>query len=189
VTRERNRYDRASIREQLGGEVRGFWANRTLRTAVLIVLGGLAILLLLTPKPVAPAELASGDCVFLRVPGGTDVAPAVPPVPTTTQALTLVVSSEEASCALSHSHEVSTTVPLAGPADYPGWAALSESGQDECDAAFEAFVGRALDESRYGTAIWVPPGDAWNAGERDGICVVFNKDASFLDHRAAGSGE
>lgn len=189
MTSERDRYGRASIREQLGGELRGFWANRALRTTVLIVVAGLVVLWLLTPKPVVPTELAAGDCVFLRIPGSTDVASDVSPVATTTRQLTLVASSEAASCSLSHSHEISTTVALPDTEQYPGWAALAESGQDGCDAAFEPFVGRALDDSRYGTAIWVPPADAWDAGDRDGICVVFNKDASFLDHRAAGSGE
>ena len=189
MTSERDRYGRASIREQLAGELRGFWANRALRTTVLIVVAGLVVLWLLTPKPVVPTELAAGDCVFLRIPGSTDVASDVSPVATTTRQLTLVASSEAASCSLSHSHEISTTVALPDAEQYPGWAALAESGQDGCDAAFAAFVGRALDDSRYGTAIWVPPADAWDAGDRDGICVVFNKDATFLDHRAAGSGE
>ena len=189
MTTERDRYRRASLREQLAGEIGAFWGNRTLRAFALLVVGGLAILWLLTPKPVAPVELVSGDCVHLRLPGSTDIASGVPQAATTTRELTMVVSAERASCDLSHSHEVSTTVALAGPDAYPGWAALAEAGGGGCDAAFGAFVGRPLDESRYGTTLWVPTADAWAAGERDGICLIFNKDATYLDHRARSSGE
>ncbi|HEX5015899.1 MAG TPA: septum formation family protein [Candidatus Limnocylindrales bacterium] len=189
MTRERDRYGRASAREQLAGELRGFWANRALRTAMFLFVGGLVLLWVLTPKAVAPTELVSGDCLFLRLPGGTDVASNAAPVAGTTQQLTTVVSSERAACNLSHSHEVSTTVALPDADQYPGLAALAQEGQDDCEAAFAAYVGRPLDASRYGTAIWVPPADAWAAGDRDGVCVVFNKDRTYLDHRAAGSGE
>jgi len=189
VTSERDKYGRASLREQIAGELGGIWRNRSLRIGLLLIGGVVLVLLLLTPKPIVPSELVVGDCVHLRLPGSTDLGADVPQVATTTQELTLVTAGERAPCDLSHSHEVSTTVPLEGPDAYPGWAALAATGQDDCDAAFAAFVGSELGDSRYGTALWVPPADAWDAGERDGICVIFNKDATYLDHHARGSGE
>ena len=188
MTSERDRYPRASLREQLAGEIGGFWGNRTLRAFALLVLGALADPWLLTPRPVAPVQLVSGDASISACPAAPTSRPARPRQRRPPGRLTRVVAAERASCDLSHSHEVSTTVALAGPDAYPGWAAVAEAGGGGCEAAFEAFVGRPLNESRW-TKVWVPSADGWAAGERDGICLIFNDDATYLDHRARGSGE
>jgi hypothetical protein len=189
VTRERDRYRRASIREQVSDELRGIWANRTARVVIGVLLLGWLVMLVLTPRPLRMTELAAGDCVYLRAPGTSDLGSDTPNLPATERALAEVTAGERASCDLSHSHEVSTTFRLEGPDDYPGWDTLVALNSARCDAAFEEFVGHGLAGSRYATAIWVPPPAAWTEGERDAACLVFDRNGAFLGHHLRGSGE
>ena len=111
----------------------------------------------------------------------------------------LAGEAERAACDASHGHEVSAIVVpaletlapgvTAAPLDHARMQALAEP---LCDAAFEAYVGRALDGSRYITFPVVPDTDAavgWVIGGRRTVCVVARADGQWMDHPARGSGE
>jgi hypothetical protein len=189
VTRERDRYRRASWGEQLREGFLGFWRNRTARLVAAILLGGLLVLRLITPDVVRLSELAPGDCIYLRTPESSD--PLGPPrLPATPADLQQYDTVERAACDLSHSHEVSAVLDLGAAATaYPGRNALVTDHAARCDAAFESYVGRALDGSRYATALAPPNSDTWRDGVRKGLCLVFSADGSLMDHRAGGSRE
>jgi hypothetical protein len=189
MTRERDRYRRASLGEQVREGVLGFWRKRAARLITAVVLGGFVVLRLLTPQVIPFGELRPGDCVYLRPPGPAELTTAVPPIPATTGDLLGYVAAERADCNLSHSHEVSDAFSVGEPAGaYPSLDALLDAGEERCDAAFEPFIGRGRDGSMYGTALAVPAAAAWADGARYGVCFVFNRDRTLLDRHARGSG-
>lgn len=189
MTRERDRYRRASLAEQLREGLLGFWRHRGARLIALVLIGGFVILRLLTPQVVPFRDLRTGDCVYLRPPGPADLTTEVPPVPATPADLQTYEAAERAACNLSHSHEVSDAFSVGdAAAAYPGLEALVAAYGSRCEAAFEPFVGRALDGSTYATAIAVPNTTSWAAGARSGLCFVFNANRTLLDHQARGSG-
>lgn len=189
MTRERDRYRRASLGEQLREAFLGFWRNRTARLVAAILLGGLLVLRLITPDVVRLSDLAPGDCIYLRTPESSD--PLGPPrLPATPADLQQFDTVERAACDLSHSHEVSAVLDL-GPAAtaYPGLNAMVTDYAARCETAFEPYVGRGKDGSRYATALAPPNSDTWRDGVRKGLCLVFRADGSLMDHRAGGSRE
>jgi hypothetical protein len=187
VTRERDRYRRASWGEQLREAFLGFWRNRTARIVAAMFLAGTLVLRLLTPEVVPLSRLAAGDCVYLRPLGGSDLV-ATPLVAGTPSELEPYDQAERATCELSHSHEVSAVFPVGSAGEsYPGLGALVAANAARCEPAFEVHVGRAIRGSRYATAIWLPNVNAWRNGARVGACLVLNANGSLLDHRAGGS--
>jgi hypothetical protein len=188
VTRERDRYRRASLREQASDALLGVWRNKGARSALAVLIGGLVLLRLVTPTPVSIAELATGDCVYLRAPGPANRDPDTVRVITSPEAFEFVSNGERASCSLSHSHEVSTVFPLSGD-EYPGFQTLLTENVHRCEEAFAGYVDRPLDGSRLATTVAVPGPNAWADGARRGVCLVFNADGSFLGHHVRDSGE
>jgi hypothetical protein len=129
-----------------------------------------------------PRQLAVGDCLFVR----TGTAPDDPKPIGDEQAVTTAVIAglaEVAGCSASHGHEVSALVDLASLQ-----SVLSEA-QAACAQAFPAYVGRALDGSRYVTFAAVPTAEAQAAGAKQAICLVARADGQWMDHAARGSGE
>lgn len=189
MTRERDRYGRASLGEQIREGFLGFWRNRAARLVTAFFLGGFLVLRLLTPAVVPFDALRTGDCVYLRPPGPADLTTSVQPVPATTRELVAYTAAERADCNLSHSHEVSDsfTVGEDGAAD-PGVDALRAAHQSRCDAALEAYIGSDREGSPYATVLAVPGTMTWADGARYGVCFVFNADRTLLDHHARGSG-
>lgn len=188
MTRERDRYRHASLREQAGDALRSFWGDPLARFIAIVLLGGLLVLRLLTPEIAPLAALRTGDCVYLRPPGPTDLT-TVKPVAATPADLQAFEAAERAQCDLSHSHEVSDAFGVGEPGTaYPGLVTLVEANQSRCDTAFEPYVGRALEGSAYATALAVPSEAAWAEGARHGVCFVYHADRSLLDHRVRGSG-
>jgi Septum formation len=189
MTRERDRYRRASWAEQLREGALSFWRNRTARIVTAILLVGFLLLTVLTPEVVKLSALAVGDCIYLRPPGtGDSIGPQK--IAGTAADLQRYDVGERASCDLSHSHEVSAVFVVGSPGDaYLGLDALVGAYGARCDAAFEPYVGRVATASRYATALAVPSTDAWRDGARYGVCLVFNADRGLLDHHARGSGE
>ena len=185
MTRERDRYRRASPGEQLREGFLAFWRNRTARIVAAILLAGLLILRLLTPENVPLAGLAVGDCLYLRPPGPSDLD-AQPRIPGAPADLLTYDRAERASCELSHSHEVTDVFSVGLPGEtYPGFTALLEVNGARCDSAFRTYLGTADGASPYATALWAPNEDAWrDGGVRIAACLVFNADLSLLDHRA-----
>jgi hypothetical protein len=187
LTRERDRYRRASWAEQVREGFLGFWRSRTARIVAAILLVGLLLLRLTTPEVVRMSQLVVGDCTYLPPAGPSDpIAPTR--VAGTPAELERYDLAERASCDLSHSHEVSAVFTVGEPGDaYPYLGALTDAYGGTCVAAFEPYIGRAAEGSRYTTAIAIPSVNAWRDGVRTAACLVFNADRSLLDHRARGS--
>ena len=189
--RERDRYGRASLREQLGGELQSLRRSRWLIVILALLVGGAAFLLITRPQVVRVTGLAAGDCLYIHAadavedpPGrriGTDSA--------VVEAL-YEAGAERASCDMSHSHEVAAVPEFEenAVAPFPGAGALTERLRATCEAAFTAFVGRAPDGSEYDLVIAVPPEAAWTDGIRIGACLVGRDDGEFMAGRAQGSG-
>jgi hypothetical protein len=190
VTRERDRYRRTPLWEQVRDELVGIWRNRTARIVIGVLLAAFLVSRFLEPPVVSLGELAVGDCVYLRAPGQSNDPTDTIQVPATPADLQVIGVGERASCDLSHSHEASAVFTVGQPgAPYPGLDALVAGYSARCDQAFEAFVGHPMAGSAYATALAVPSVDLWQKGARYGICLVFNADRTFMNHRASGSGE
>ena len=190
MTRERDRYRKASWGEQAREAILDFWRNRTARIIAAILLAGFLLVRLTAPSTVTLSEVVVGDCIYLRPPGIEDLAADAAQVASTVDQLETFSSAERAACNLSHSHEVSAafTTGAAGDA-YPGFTALLDRYRARCPEAFAGYVGHPEEGSRFATAVAVPSVDTWKDGQRYGLCLVFNTDRSFLDHQARGSGE
>jgi hypothetical protein len=189
VTRERDRYRKASWGEQAREAILDFWRNRTARIIAVILLSGFLVVRLTAPSTVTLSDLAVGDCIYLRPPGIEDLAADAAQVAATVDQLETFSSAERAACNLSHSHEVSAAFTTGAASDpYPGFTVLLDRYQARCPEAFAGYVGHPEEGSRFATALAVPSVDTW-AGQRYGLCLVFNADRTFLDHQARGSGE
>ena len=63
---------------------------------------------------------------------------------------------------------------------------MRAEAKDACEAAFAAYVGQALDVSRYETFAVVPTSFDTTA---DVVCLVARADGQWMDHPARASGE
>ena len=71
-------------------------------------------------------------------------------------------------CTAPHTYQIVGKVAYVTADDtFPGRDALLQLGDEECDAAFEGFVGIAYDDSIWHMSIWVPTSGTWEAGDRD----------------------
>jgi hypothetical protein len=80
-------------------------------------------------------------------------------------------------CDTVHRHEVFglEELPGASAAPFPGDDAVDSDAIDLCDAAFEAYVGIALDNSRYSYVYYVPTDSSWAGGDRVVMCAVEDR--------------
>jgi hypothetical protein len=188
---ERERYRRASLREQLGEELRSFLGNTPLVALAAALLGGWLILQVTRPQVVRVADVRPGDCLYIRaadadtdVPGGRAIG---------SDGAVLIAlfeqSAERAPCDGSHSHEVADAWQLdaAAGAAYPGNGGLAGEQEARCEAAFEAHVGRPSEGSSLQLTTGLPTERAWDAGVRTVVCLVSNADGSFLPGPARAS--
>lgn len=189
--RERDRYARASLREQLGDELRAFLGNTPLVILVVVIVGGWLVLNVTRPESVVIGQLAPGDCLYIRAadadtdtPGGRAIGSDAAVVSALYDA-----GAERAPCDASHSHEVADAWVLEDDlvAPYPGQAELTNRERARCEAAFERHVGRAEAGSALALTIAVPPPAAWEDGARAAACLVAARDGSFLLAPAQGS--
>ncbi len=186
---EKERYPRASLAEQLRGELRAMRRHPGVVLTAILVLGGGIILNLVRPQVVAIRDLAAGDCLYVRAADAVQDPGAGRPIGTDAAAVRALyeVGAERASCDLSHSHEVisTTTFPEPGGAAYPGQAALED--RLGCAAAFTAYVGRAPEGSELELVVAVPDEATWDETSRVGACLVARRDGEFLAGHARGS--
>jgi hypothetical protein len=184
---ERERYRRAPLREQLGGEVRSFLDHTPLVVLVACLLGGWLLLIVMRPEVVPVTRLAAGDCLYIHAPDADPDNPAG----RANGAITGLYAggADRAGCDRSHSHEVVDAWALddAVTAEYPGEAALRNRATAGCEAAFNSLVGRPSNGSSLALVVAVPPARTWEAGGRVVACLVANEDGSFLDRPASGS--
>jgi hypothetical protein len=179
---ERSRYGRRSLREQID-EVITWPANHRFATGIILVVIVGAVLLSVTAGIFRdPRELAVGDCLFVRTGTAPDDARPIGD-PKTVESAVIAGGAETAGCGSSHGHEVSALIDLASLGDVPSDA------ETACAQAFPAFVGHALDGSRYITLAAVPTAEAQAAGAKQAICLVARDDGQWMDHAARGSGE
>jgi hypothetical protein len=183
---ERERYPRATLREQLGDEWASFAANRRLQVAIAAVLIVFVGLRILTPQTVAFDDVRAGDCLFIRTAAAQQLVADEPVGGLDEVRASLRGGAERASCDLSHSHEVvlaSTRGDEAGT-PYPREGPLVDEATPACAAAAEAYLGRPLEGSGYVTIVVVPDEPGWDAGGRTVVCLLQRADGRFMDHRA-----
>ena len=192
--RENDRYQRASLGEQLGDLLGWFRSHRFVSVVLLLFAVGWLAQIVAPSRPTGPTDLAVGDCLFARTSDANLIGPGVRPigVPTAVEAVVMVGGAERAPCDGSHGHEVSAIVPLADlqvPPSGDVIASLRALVQPTCDAAFSGYVGTPAGGSMYETFAVVPTEAAWQAGERTGVCLVARKDGQWMSTAARGSQE
>jgi len=188
---ERERYQRASWGERLGGDVRSLSHHPGVLLTALIVLGGGILLILLRPEVVGVRDLVPGECLYIRAADADTEGNGRRIGTGAAAALSLFAEgAERAGCDLSHSHEVVSTTTFAenAIAPYPGAAALQDRMRMACEAAFTTYVGHAVEGSELDLIVGVPDATAWAAPVRTGVCLVARHDGEFLAGPAKGSG-
>jgi hypothetical protein len=189
---ERERYQTASLAEQVRGELKAMRRHPGVVLAFLLVLGGGLVLNLLRPQVIGIRDVAAGDCLYIRAADAArDAVSGGRAIGTDSAVVRALyeVGAERASCDLSHSHEAISTTEFPEPvaAPYPGESALKERLMETCTTGFETFVGRALVGSELDMVIAVPDESAWNDANRVGACLVARRDGEYLSGRAQGS--
>ncbi len=192
--RERDRYQRASLAEQLGDLLGWFRSHPLIAAVVLIVVGGWLLQILAPQRPTRPPDLAVGDCLFARTLDANLIGPDARPIgePSAVEAIVMAGGAERAPCDGSHGHEVSAIVPLADLSISTSGnvrASLRAIVQAKCDAEFVGYVGAPAGASIYGSFAAVPAEAGWRAGERTGLCLVARKDGQWMTSPARGSRE
>lgn len=182
--RERDRYPRASLREQLGNELSALLGSTPLVVLLVVIVGGWLVLTFTRPETLVVGELAAGDCLYIRAADADTDTPAGRAIGSDGAVITslFAAGAERAPCDGSHSHEVADAWVLDDDlvAPYPGQAELTVRERARCDTAFERHVGRPAEGSSLAPTIVVPPPGAWDEGARLAACLVAERDGSFL---------
>lgn len=190
--RERDRYARASLREQAGDLVASLRRHPGVVAILVVVFGGWLVLNLTTPAPLRVDDLQAGDCLYIHAADADTDSPTGRPAGSSTSAVAALYSggAEKASCDGSHSHEVLLQTTLADGAgtEYPGRDALVERTRVACEAAFTQYVGRPPQGSAMELIVAVPPDASWTDGVRSAPCLVGDPKGQFLLKPVRGSG-
>ncbi len=190
--RERDRYARASLREQAGDLVASLRRHPGVVAILVVVFGGWLVLNLTTPAPLRVDDLQAGDCLYIHAADADTDSPTGRPAGSSTSAVAALYSggAEKASCDGSHSHEVLLQTTLADGAgtEYPGRDALVERTRAACEAAFTQYVGRPPQGSAMELIVAVPPDASWTDGVRAAPCLVGDPAGQFLLKPVRGSG-
>lgn len=189
--RERDRYARASLREQAGDVATELRAHPGVMLLIVVLVGGWLFFTLTKPAYVQVAGLRAGDCLYIHAPDADTDSPTGRPAGTATGAVAALYGqgSERAACDASHSHEVLDAFSEAGDAGapYPGTANLIKSREADCTAAFTAWVGRSPEGSELEPVLAVPDEGSWAKGVRAGACLLGHADGQFILGPAKGS--
>ncbi len=190
--RERDRYARASLREQAGDVVTELRAHPGVMLLIVALVGGWLFFTLTKPAYVQVSGLRAGDCLYIHAPDADTDAPTGRPAGTARGAVAALYGqgSERAACDGSHSHEVLEVLTEAAGHDapYPGLSTLIRSHEAACTAAFTAWVGRSPEGSALEPVLAVPDETSWGKGVRGGACLVARADGQFIGVPAQGSG-
>lgn len=189
---ERKKYGRASIFEQVGGELATLRRNPPLMALIAVILGGWLVLTVTKPPVLHANAIRTGDCLYIHAPDADTDTGTGRAIGTESAAISVLygAGAERAPCGGSHSHEAADAWVMDGEpgAPYPAEPALATAARDRCIAAFTAHVGRPPEGSALALTIATPPIAAWDRGSRAALCLVSNRDGSFLSGPAAGSG-
>ena len=190
--RERDRYARASLREQAGDVLTELRAHPGVVALLAVIAGGWLFFTLTKPTYVQVASLRPGDCLYIHASDADTDSPTGRPAGTATGAVAALYGqgSERAACDGSHSHEVLEVFTESGAAGapYPGGAALIRAREAACTAAFTAWVHRSPEGSVLEPVLAVPDETSWGKGVRDGACLLARADGQFIGVPARGSG-
>lgn len=182
MTRERDRYGRASLAEQLGNVIGWFRAHPLALLVVAILLGGVVVQVVAPQRSARPNDLAVGDCLFVPTSATHAVGPGGRPIGTPEDVTSVLMrgGAEITSCTASHGHEVSAIV------DLPSRRVNPEVDR-ACREAFGTYVGGEADSSRYETFPAVPDTEQWDAGVHRVICLIARRDGQWMSEPARGS--
>ena len=161
-----------------------------IRGVITLMLAAGALGTIFNPPIEATADrLTSGDCIYARTAAASQTGSGARPIgdPGQVEAVIDDAKAVRAACGLSHSHEVSATVPISASVTDP--AVAREAVQERCDAVFEAFVHHPLTGSAYVTFAVVPTSSQLATGPKLGICLVARADGQWLTSPAKNSGE
>jgi len=196
--RESDRYPKATLRQQAEDFVGWFPAHRNGTAAIAIVVGLAVLYRVLTPSVVGLDDLRAGDCLFVRTASAISPLDASPGAPASVRQAILSGGAEEASCDLSHSHEVSGLVDLddhddadaagAPPAYDP--VALLARAEDACAGQLPGYLGLppgATSAAWVGFAV-IPDERLWERGARVAACLVTSADGRFPTTPARDAG-
>src|SRR5829696_1840618 len=190
---EKERYARASLREQLGGELAALRRNPPLIWLLAAVVGGWLVLTVTRPQALEADAITAGDCLYIRAADADTDTPTGRQIGSDGAVVSALyeAGAEGAPCGGSHSHEVAAAFRIEGNAGtpYPGQGVLVEEARDRCEAAFPAHVGRPAEGSTFALVVAVPTPGAWDDGARGAACLVARRDGRFLLSPAQGSGQ
>jgi hypothetical protein len=194
--RESDRYPKATLRQQVEDFIGWFPAHRNGTTAIVLVVGLLILWRLLTSSPVRLEDLRTGDCLFVRTTAATAVVDPGPGDPASVRQAVLAGGAEHASCDLSHSHEVTGMVDLAGEGAAPGAPpaydppVLLAAAEDACAPTLATYVGLApgAASTAYTGFAVIPDARSWERGGRTAACLLASADGRFLAGPAHGTG-
>lgn len=188
MTRERDRYPRMTLRDQLDELVDWVRGHSLVVLAALIVAVYVVTQIILPPASARPEDLRVGDCLYIRTTATSDLAPGVRPIgePAAVGLSLLGGGADQTGCSASHGHEVSAVIDLT---EQPPASPLSASLDRACEGVFGSYVGRDLGSSMYGTFAVVPDDAHWDAGIHRAVCLVARADGQWMTHAARGSSE
>ncbi len=193
--READRYPKAGLRQRAEDFVGWFPAHRNGTAAIAIVVGLLVLYRVLTPGFVHLGDVRPGDCLFVRTAAATSTVRPGPGDPASVGEALRRGAAEPASCDLSHSHEVSGLVDLAGDAvgaAPPAFdaAALTALAGEACSRGLAFYLGLpagTASTAYVGFAV-IPDQPGWERGGRVAACLVAAADGTFLTAHARGTG-
>jgi hypothetical protein len=92
-------------------------------------------------------------------------------------------------CRAEHEAEVMSRGVLSGPKKWPSDEAMYNLSFEKCKQSFEAYVGVGYDESAYDIDALSPDEEAWMAGDRTVVCLVFDPENETLSRVLRGARE
>jgi len=87
-----------------------------------------------------------------------------------------------------HDFEIYALVDLQGDSGaFPGDDPLFEELSKKCFDRFEGYVGKEYATSRYDFSGLTPLEDGWEAGDRQGICLLYRYDADGVQQKSSSA--
>lgn len=90
-------------------------------------------------------------------------------------------------CDESHDTEVFATYEIPG-STFPGVAALGDNAEDNCIARFKPYVGADYMDSSLNVSYFYPTDASWEQGDREIICVLYDRSYNKLTASVKGTG-
>jgi hypothetical protein len=142
-------------------------------------IAGLGVAVLIGISAVAcgvggPTALKTGDCVNDQTVSDGEGGNSVQEVVT--------------DCAQPHDGEVFLVFTMPG-ATFPGYFAVGDAQQDECQSAFKDYVGVDWERSKYSIDYTSPTEDEWATGKHQIVCTLIDAANGKLTGSAKASAQ